>query len=81
MMLKDFKWSKDAFKNTQSVLLILLIFGILYFKPDLRDAMLMILTLIVKHYYDSNTNAAKNADTMNSMAKSIPDAPNNDPSK
>lgn len=72
--MKNLIWPKEGFKNFQSVFLISLIFFMLYNKPDLRDAMIISLTLILKHYYDTNTSSAKKDDTINSMANSIPDA-------
>jgi hypothetical protein len=70
----DFTWPKESFKNFQSIFLISLIFMMLYFKPDLRDAMIISLTLILKHYYDTNTSNSKKDETIASMANSIPDA-------
>ena len=35
--------------------------------------------LVIKFYFDTGASSSKKDDTINSMAKSIPDAVNNDP--
>lgn len=69
-------WPKEAFKNFQSLVLIGLMFYGLFNVASIRDAMVMSLTLILKHYYDSNTSSAKKDETISSLSNSIPDAAN-----
>lgn len=74
--MKNFKWSKDAFKNGFSVFLVLLCFGYMVYHKESSGEMLIIITWIVKHYYDSNKESQKKDETINTMANSIPDAVN-----
>jgi hypothetical protein len=40
--------------------------------------MFVLITLVVKHYFDSTSASNKKDDTINSMANSIPNAPENE---
>lgn len=70
-MLEDMR---DSFKNWFAVIIIVLCFGQMYLDKSSRPEMLIILTLIVKHYYDSSRESAKKDEAIASMANSIPDA-------
>lgn len=63
-----FDWPKDGFKNFLAVLVLLVMFGLLYVRTDLRDSMFVLITLVIKHYFDSTTGSQKKDDTINSMA-------------
>lgn len=75
-MFKDFKWSKDSFKNGFSLFFVSLCFAYMYHDPSSRSEMLMLVILIIKHYYDSSKESIKKDETIATMANSIPDADN-----
>ena len=53
-----------AFKNVFALFLAWQLLRLLEIKPDLRDIIVILLTLIVKHFYDSNTTSAKKDETI-----------------
>lgn len=59
-MREFFKYIKEfPFKNLFALLLVYKLLAILESNPTLRDILIVLLTLIVKHYFDSNTGAEK----------------------
>lgn len=75
----NFIWPKEAFKNAFSVFLVICCFWFMWFDKNSRGEMLIIITWIVKHYYDNNASGNKKDETINTMANSIPDAPKTNP--
>lgn len=71
----NFIWPKEAFKNFLAVFVLAIMFYLLQTRPELRDSMFVLITLVIKHYFDSNTESHKKDTTISDMAKSIPDAP------
>lgn len=71
----NFTWPNQAFKNFFAFWIATILLYIIYEKPDYKEIATIFLTLIIKHYFDSNTASAKKDDTINSMANSIPNAP------
>jgi len=53
-----------AFKNLFAIFLAWQLLRLLEIKPDLRDIIVILLTLIVKHFYDSNTTSVKKDETI-----------------
>lgn len=73
-----------AFKN---FLALPLISGLLYLMatvPALHDSCLVLLTLVVKYYYDTSTASAKKDETISqalTAAQNTPSTPNTDATK
>lgn len=55
---------KFSFKNIFALLLCYKMLDLLDEKSSLRDILIVLLTLIIKHYYDSNTGAVKRDETI-----------------
>lgn len=55
---------KFHFKNLFALLLCYKMLDLLDAKSSLRDILIVLLTLIIKHYFDSNTGAVKRDETI-----------------
>lgn len=67
-----------AFKNLNAVILEVMLTYVLVNVPALHDACVVLLTLIVKYFYDSSTASAKKDETISNaltMAQQLPGAP------
>lgn len=74
----NFQWSKDAFRNFFAMFVVSAMLYMVYAKPEMRETLFVMIMLVIKFYFDTGASSSKKDDTINSMAKSIPDAPNNE---
>lgn len=72
MILSNLIWPKEAFKNFLALFVLGIMFYLLYIRSELRDSMFVLITLVIKHYFDSTSASNRKDDTINSMASSIP---------
>ena len=79
-MKEFFKYIKEyPFKNLFALYLVYKLLSILEQNTSLRDILIVLLTLIIKHYFDSNTGAEKRDATIsraldkNSSAQNVQD--------
>lgn len=56
------------FKDAFAVFLIWRMLDILSKDPTLRDLLIVLITLIVKHFYDSNVGSSKKDETISTLA-------------
>ena len=77
--LLNFVWSKDSFRNFFAVFVVSCMFYMAYTKPEMRETLLVMTMLVIKFYFDISASNSKKDETINSMAKSIPDATNDVP--
>lgn len=68
---------KFKFKNFLALVTLPALLYMLYTETTLRDLLIVLVTLLFRYYWDSSTGTEKKDDTINNMAKSIPDAQNN----
>lgn len=65
------------FNNFLALIILPTLLFMLYKESTLRDLLIVLVTLIFRYYWDTTVSNAKKDDTISSMAKSIPDAINN----
>lgn len=72
---------KFAFKNFLAIPLISGLLWLMANVPSLHDSCVVLLTLVVKYYYDTNTSSSKKDETISNAldkAQQLPAIPNTD---
>jgi len=62
------------FNNFLALMVVPILLYMLYTETTLRDLLIVLVTLIFRYYWDTSSSSSKKDETINNMAKSIPDA-------
>lgn len=65
------------FKNFFAVFCMCIFFYYMDRHPEAKGEMIVLIAIVIKCYFDTTTSNAKKDETINSLSKSIPDAPSN----